>query len=30
MDMKGGCSPQNIFYSADHLIELSRDGKQNC
>ena len=24
MDVKGGCSPQNIFLSAEHLTELAR------
>ena len=30
MDMKGGCSPQNIFKSRFLLSELVLDGNQNC
>ena len=28
MDVKGGCSPQNIFETADVLIELSHCPQQ--
>src|SRR5450432_3736547 len=30
MDMKGGCSPQNIFKSVHLITKLSPDGKKNC